>query len=656
MQRWFSFLLQAVFSLAALTTLWDFESRRTLILENGAAALLILLSGMAFRLYRRQNILPAAARSVDLLALLLLLAFAAESAGYANRAMIVLVRLSFLAFCIYTVFRHESENISFTILLAGVLLPFTAGFFAWNGYLLAALWLLYSLTVLSREKFPQTISLCSFDFLLLSWILLFIGALFWAVNVQDALARIAFTITGMAILLLALRYPDFFKSRVAIIGCIYIAFYILVHIAGMLGMEDGYRVSKELKGRLITTQLAQHFMFFAPAFFVLKGTRSRLSAILALLSLVALLMTLARGSLLGFLCGMTAALAIALVLRARTKKQRMVVGLLSLLFFAFVALGIVLLRSQIEGYFQTWTMEQRLALWHMTFRSWLQTPIAGNGTFIAFNIFSTTAGTAFAALVQEHAAIVDPWIEPHNLYLALLLSGGILGFLSFLSIMGYIIVRSIKDQSENSLYLLAIATSFLVVGLTESLISTYVPLFLLWILWALARIDLKGRILLQVALPRWTGHALLAFLCVTGSPFFLGNLFIYRSQVTFGKIQTSVRGLPLLERPADAMLSSNVLSARTFAPLDWRSWQMAGEIAFARGRKAQDKESLLEALYFYKKATALNTSAPLLALRRAEIAENLKRYDPAFAAEEKAARQEAAQLDPYRVFSRYYSK
>jgi len=655
-QRWLSIILSTAFSLAALFTLYDLESRRSLIIEGSGAALLVFFIAGTWRLAKRQSILPLGARLVHVLALLTLLAFAAESAGYANRAMTLLARLTYLGFCLYIAFSPEDENRGFTILLSGVLLPFVAGFFAWNGYLLAALWLLYAMTVLVREKLPRSISPGSLDFLLFFFVLFFAAAPLWAVNVQDAMARNAHQIVGLTILILAVRYPDFFRNRLAQIGCIYVAFYILVHIAGTLGIEGGYRVSKDLKGQLITTQLAQHFMFFTPAFLILTGPRKKQSLILALLSLVALFLTVARGSLLGFLCGMAAALAVAVLLHARTKRQRILTGLGGLLFFALIALAIILLRSRIEYYFQTWTMEQRLALWHMTFQSWLSYPLAGNGTFIAFNIFTTTASPAFADLVQEHAPLVAPWIEPHNLYLALLLSGGIIGLCSFLFIMGYIIVRSLRAPNDTSLLLIALTVSFLVVGLTESLISTYIPLFLLWILWALARTDLRGPPRLRLPIPPLAWTLALLSVGLAGTLYFTGNYFIHRSQIALGRIQTSVRGLPLLEQPAGARLQSDVERAQSFAPLDWRTWQMSGEVAFASGRRTRDKKILVQAMEHYEKASILNGNSPLLHLRRSEIAGTLKEMDPSFSVEEDDARRLAAAMDPYGVFTRYWRK
>ena len=289
--------------------------------------------------------------------------------------------------------------------------------------------------------------------------------------------------------------------------------------------------------------------------------------------------------------------------------------------------------------------------------------------------------------------MLDPWTAPHNLYLALLHAGGVPALVLFLGIFALGLRAGLtgilggdgwRARALFSIGLVWLLLSWPIMGLTESLISTYIAKFLIWIGWSLAAVEYariftagrpviprpSGRVVAVVLLP-------VAVLLLWGG---MGNILVFRAYLPLAALQGQIRGIPVIQPEAasavrnatDAGLTARIENAGDEArlatrmlPYDWRPVQMSGEYevlaAFQEQSPGASAAALEVAMDRYRRGIELHPDLPLLRLRLAEIIEYRLEYPVADEARSNQLREEmhanrarGEALDPFGSYRRYW--
>ncbi len=702
------FLIAAGLASLAVTVTFLFllESRRSTTVELARAGfalycLVPIIRGVMRRkkdvnwfafIWRRILALP----NIVLAATALLVAVSClEGIGYQHRQLVQIIKASFYVFILYLQIRDDARGeIGTYLVIAQLLLPWNSVFFSWNSFLQPAMlcvFLLFLYELLRRETKTTATPLNWFDALVAAYAGLFVVLFPLAQNYQDAFLRLSyfavlFGFYGIARRFFSgtLRSERLLRAFVAV-GSVYTISYLALHLFDVMGFSFGWPIDKSRKGQLITTHIAQHFMVMAPlALLFLRRGRAHLANLaifaLCLVSMIDLLFTLARGSMGALGISLLACFFVAAILRNR---RLLIFGLVFTLVLA-AGVGLLFYMSDNTDLTGSFTLRQRLGLWYQALEILRTDWLTGTGSFISFHLFGVpSTDPARAPVVREAVIRVAPWIAPHNLYLALLLSGGIFSFISFFSIFGVIfsvlgktIIRARGSRSLRTLLFAVLFLCFPIVGLTESLVSTPIPNFLIWINWAIFAVFFRREIQVIFRRPRPRPRlspiaagtvktlALVVFLVIC-----CGNFFFYRGAVPISGLQDRVRGLLVLDplRHRDEAAIQERLNrceawlriARVLLPYDWRPRQLLGEISLVHAARdpARATEFIREAEERYGDAIRLNHRFPLLHLRIAEIYDMHDRWTGTtlFAEPAKRARARAAELDPHFAYRGFWN-
>jgi len=234
--------------------------------------------------------------------------------------------------------------------------------------------------------------------------------------------------------------------------------YSLLQIAGLKTInQGGVRVDGTL-GNATYLAVYMLFHFFIATLFLWRERKNMALAwvygLLALSHLWIIYFTATRGAILGLLGG----LALVAFLNIRNKEDRLVrkssiavlIGLVILVggFFAikdaeFVTQNPVLSRFSSLSFEEIKT-QGRYFVWPMAFEGWKERPLLGWGQENFRYIFQ-------GGYVPEMYRL-EPWFDrAHNIFLDWLVSGGLLGLLSYFSLYGallYLIWRGGEDMSH----------------------------------------------------------------------------------------------------------------------------------------------------------------------------------------------------------------
>lgn len=620
-----------------------------------------------------------------------------EGIGYRHKQVVMLVKAVFYALVLgLQLARGDRSLIALVVLLAQLLLPFNSAFFTWNSYiqpLILVAYLLFVYELHRRERNPRVTKLHWFDLALALYVGYYLLLYPTVVNYQDSFLRLCHFALLMGLYVTVRRFYHPPRERRVLLkaivwpGSIYTVATVLFQLLFLLDLPYGWPIDKTRKGQLITTQIAQHFMVMAPLALLTIRRRDGWPAkgaalLLSILSLVALLFTLARGSIGGLGISVLLCFVGAILLRHRRLLKY------GLAFGALIAVGTAGLfyfsdNPELTGLF---TLQQRMGLWYQAFHLGLQNWLTGTGVFISFNLFSIQTGDpAYASLVHEVVTRTAPWIAPHNLVLALLLSGGV-GILAIffaiifgaLTVLARTLPRAGLTRGVQAFLFAVLFMSLPIVGLTESLVSTPIPNFLIWILWALFAVFFRRELSLvgpriplawsPARLPaRLRSGARLALLalCLVVSA---GNFLLYKSGVPISALQDRIKGLLVLnpdrstapEVHAELLhAESDLKLARRLLPFDWRPPHLLGEIALISAVREPERitEHTRRAAELYRAAIARNPRYSLLWLRLTEIYafHDERTGRDTFAAERAAAERRTAELDPHFSYRRFWA-
>ncbi|MCB1309154.1 MAG: O-antigen ligase family protein, partial [Leptospiraceae bacterium] len=643
------------FSTIYLTILENRASTvRDLVLSGGFLYLLITAiqtwrSGGRVRSYFRQVFAPGWV--VVFLFLVAMSTAAINSTGYGQRPIVGIVRFLFYSFVILMTMRKRfsAANIALFPLLAVLLLPLNGAFFAWSGFLFPPVVFFYAYWVwgLHREQHADEPirQMHAIDLSVLGFVLLYVCLLPFARSYQEAVMRLVFyAILLLVYFIIRFHYtgPEGLQkigTWMQSIGSLYSILFVTLILLSFAFPEIGWEFGKGPKGKMLTTHVAPHFIFFACLAFVLMRPgltvrRRWMYGLLGGVNILALVFSMARGSILALLLAIVVVTVTVLFVRRLERRTlvRMTV-VLSAMLLIYALLVILVVDMSILTQFST--IQERMVLWHHAWKIILEYPYTGTGDFTGFHLFRELADPPYLELSHRHATNVAPWIAPHNLYLALLISGGVPAFISFWVIMGLLAhqtLRMLREQNApiSSSALAVLLCAWPLIGLGESLIAVYIPAFLLWLTWALAgarfavqmrAFSFDARVTKTARLWPWLVLPLMGALMFAWS-------FYYRASVPVAHRQSRVTGILMLEQGAPRYIPnekedrlaqglSYLSAAAVLAPLDWRIPQLQGEITYFMN--PEDVPTLRAAINYYEHAVRLNQDLPLLWLRMGEF-------------------------------------
>lgn len=247
--------------------------------------------------------------------------------------------------------------------------------------------------------------------------------------------------------------------HVSFLANIFVAFYALLQLAGKVAIHQGStRIDATLGNATYMAVYLLFHLFFLIYFFLKTKSAIWRSAYAVLFALDAFLLyeTATRGAILGFLGGL---LLFAVILGFRSQKKIYKLSAAALVASVFILIGSFYFikdaswvqQNPVLGRFAALslseqTTQSRLIIWQMAIEGWKERPILGWG-LENFNL-------VFNKYYDPRLWPQESWFDrAHNVVFDYLISGGILGLLSYLGIFFaafYYLLRLVFSKKENA--------------------------------------------------------------------------------------------------------------------------------------------------------------------------------------------------------------
>ncbi len=233
------------------------------------------------------------------------------------------------------------------------------------------------------------------------------------------------------------------------------AIYSFFQIGGKIAInQGGVRVDGTLgNAAYLGIYMVFHIFFAALLFVRFRANWQRvLLGVIALLDLIVLYYTATRGAILGFLGGALVTFIFLMIKSEKGDKIRKVAGVGMILFLLLIGSFFAL---KDNTYVRTHPVLSRFAslspseistqgryfVWPMAIKGFLENPILGWGQE-GFNF-------VFNKYYDPRMYTQEPWFDrAHNTFLDWLVAGGLLGFLSYVSIIGAVVYYAIKAKED----------------------------------------------------------------------------------------------------------------------------------------------------------------------------------------------------------------